>query len=38
MIKLCSQYILRAGFEFIRGHCGKVAIKAPPGRETGASA
>jgi hypothetical protein len=23
---------------FIRGHCGKVATKAPPGRETGASA
>ena len=31
MIKLCSQYILHAGFEFIRGHCGKVANKAPSG-------
>jgi hypothetical protein len=29
---------MRTSFEFIRGHCGKVANKAPPDRETGASA
>jgi hypothetical protein len=30
--------ILAARFGFIRGHCGKVANKAPSGCETGASA
>ena len=30
--------MLAARFGFIRGHCGKVATKAPSGRETGASA
>ena len=30
-------YLLHA-FSFIRGHCGKVATKAPSGRATGASA
>jgi hypothetical protein len=29
---------LHATFEFIRGHCGKVATKALPDRETGATA
>ena len=30
-IKIGQGYTLRAGLEFIRGHCGKVANKAPPG-------
>ena len=34
----CSLSILAAHSGFIRGHCGKVAPKAPPGRATGASA
>jgi len=34
----CSLSILAARSGFIRGHCGKVAPKAPPGRATGASA
>jgi len=38
MTTLCSLSILAARFDFIRGHCGKVASKALPGRETGASA
>ena len=38
MTMLCSLSILAARFGFIRGHCGKVANKAPPGRATGASA
>jgi hypothetical protein len=38
MIKSRRPFILHAGIEFIRGHCGKVATKAPPDRETGASA
>jgi len=38
MIKSRRPFILHAGIEFIRGHCGKVANKAPPDRETGASA
>ena len=35
---LHSLSILVARFGFIRGHCGKVATKAPSGRATGASA
>jgi len=35
---LHSLSILVARFGFIRGHCGKVASKAPSGRATGASA
>jgi len=38
MTMLCSLSILAARFGFIRGHCGKVANKASPGRATGASA
>ena len=38
MTMLCGLSILVARFGFIRGHCGKVANKAPSGRETGASA
>ena len=37
-LKVRGLSILRTSFEFIRGHCGKVANKAPPDRETGASA
>ena len=37
-LKLHGLSILRTDFDFIRGHCGKVANKAPPDRETGASA
>jgi hypothetical protein len=38
VIPFHGPFILFAGIEFIRGHCGKVATKAPPDRATGASA
>ncbi|MGB5300314.1 MAG: hypothetical protein WBN48_16450 [Thiogranum sp.] len=38
MTMKCGLSILVARSGFIRGHCGKVATKAPSGRETGASA
>ena len=38
MTMWCGLPILAARYGFIRGHCGKVATKAPSGRVTGASA